>query len=175
MSGNLLFTIIALCVVFRTQGQSTDTLFLEAARKKLQNAKEYTLHVATLMPAEFYEFKPSPDEMNFGQQLLHLSENMGWLSSSYLNNEQNPVSKADMKLEQKDSIISVVRKVYDYTLQSLEHFSPTQLSDPVKFFAGPMNKLQIINLLNDHQTHHRAQLVVYLRIKGIKPPNYVGW
>jgi uncharacterized damage-inducible protein DinB len=38
-----------------------------------------------------------------------------------------------------------------------------------------MNKLQILNLLNDHQTHHRAQLIVYLRINGIKPPDYVGW
>jgi uncharacterized damage-inducible protein DinB len=38
-----------------------------------------------------------------------------------------------------------------------------------------MNKLQIINLINDHQTHHRAQLLVYLRLKGVKPPEYVGW
>jgi hypothetical protein len=26
-----------------------------------------------------------------------------------------------------------------------------------------------------HQTHHRGQLVVYLRLKGIKPPQYRGW
>jgi len=30
-------------------------------------------------------------------------------------------------------------------------------------------------LLNDHQTHHRGQLVVYLRLNGIKPPAYIGW
>jgi len=24
-------------------------------------------------------------------------------------------------------------------------------------------------------THHRGQLVVYLRLNGILPPNYVGW
>ncbi|WP_374662973.1 DinB family protein [Parasegetibacter sp. NRK P23] len=38
-----------------------------------------------------------------------------------------------------------------------------------------MSKLQIINLLSDHQTHHRGQLLVYLRLCGLTPPKYVGW
>ncbi len=38
-----------------------------------------------------------------------------------------------------------------------------------------MNKLQINNPMQDHQTHHRAQLLNYLRLNGIKPPAYIGW
>lgn len=41
--------------------------------------------------------------------------------------------------------------------------------------AGRMSKLQFINLLNDHQTHHRGQMMVYLRLNGIQPPEYMGW
>ncbi len=66
-------------------------------------------------------------------------------------------------------------KTYDFALDVLQHFDLARLSDTVSFFAGPMNKLQIINLLNDHQTHHRAQMLVYLRLNGIKPPDYIGW
>ncbi len=163
------------CFTFMLRAQSIDTVFIQAAQAKLKNAKEYTLKVASLMPEESYSFKPATDEMSFGRQLLHISENMGWLTSSYLKNEKNPVSKGDLKLQQKDSIIALVGKTYDYALQALKDFKPNQLSDTVSFFNGPMNKLQIINLLNDHQTHHRAQLLVYLRMKGIKPPAYVGW
>lgn len=167
--------VIVICLAFQVRAQYTDTLFLQAALAKLKNAKEYTLKVAALMPAENYSFKPSSDEMSFGKQLLHISENMGWLTSSYLKNEKNPVGKTDMKLIQKDSIIALVGRTYDYAIQVLENFPASELKDTVPFFAGPMTKLQIINLLNDHQTHHRAQLLVYLRMKGIKPPAYIGW
>jgi len=49
------------------------------------------------------------------------------------------------------------------------------LDEKVDFFAGEKNKLQILNLLQDHVTHHRGQLAVYLNLKGIKPPAYTGW
>src|SRR5687767_13583525 len=59
--------------------QSIDSLFVRTAYSKLQAAREYTIQVATAMPAQDYSFKPDPDEMTFGEQLLHLSQNLGWL------------------------------------------------------------------------------------------------
>jgi uncharacterized damage-inducible protein DinB len=32
-----------------------------------------------------------------------------------------------------------------------------------------------MNLLQDHITHHRDQLLVYLNFKGITPPEFSGW
>ncbi len=127
------------------------------------------------MPSDKYDFKPVKEERSFGEQLLHLASNLGWLTSSYLANEKNPVTATDMKLTNKDSIIAVLNKSYDYAIDVMQKFSPQHLADTVKFFAGPMNKLQIITLINDHQTHHRAQVLVYLRLNGIVPPEYVGW
>lgn len=168
---------IALCGLYcHGIAQSVDSLFIRAAYAKLESAAAYTLGVAKAMPAENYAYKPSPGEMSFGQQLIHISRNLGWLSSYYLaDKEKNPVSEADLKLHQKDSIIAVVNRTYNYALARLKQFPADHLPDTVSFFAGPMSKLQIINLLNDHQTHHRGQLVVYLRLNGIKPPAYVGW
>ncbi|GAC1427987.1 MAG: hypothetical protein NVSMB7_04880 [Chitinophagaceae bacterium] len=157
------------------KAQNTDSLFITAAIKKLQHSREYTLQTAKLMPEAQYTFRPQSEEINFGEQLLHLSANMGWLCASYLSNSKNPVTKEDSKLLKKEAIISVLDKAYDFALNVLTHFDTKSLADPVTFFAGPMNKLQIINLLNDHQTHHRAQMLVYLRLNGIKPPAYIGW
>ena len=75
----------------------------------------------------------------------------------------------------KQQVIDRLRMGYEYAENALKNFNKQTLSDSVTFFAGPMNRLQIINLLNDHQTHHRAQVLVYLRLNGIKPPDYVGW
>lgn len=167
--------ILILSFSLSLKGQRIDSLFLEASIAKLQHSKQYTIQVANLMPEEKYLYKPTTGEMSFGEQLLHLSSNMGWLCSSYLNGSVNPVTKADMKILKKEEIISVLNKSYDYAINILRHFKPVNLVDTVSFFAGPLNKLQIINLLNDHQTHHRAQMLVYLRLNEIKPPDYVGW
>jgi uncharacterized damage-inducible protein DinB len=168
---------LLVCVLWLdTTAQSIDSLFINTSHSKLQSARAYTLEVARLMRPEHYSFKPDEDEMSFGEQLLHLSQNLGWLSSYYLNKKaENPVTKADIKLHDKDSIIAVVSKAYDYALGVLKDFPPSRLRDKNLFFAGPMNQVQIITLLNDHQTHHRGQLIVYLRMKGIRPPAYVGW
>lgn len=155
--------------------QNTDSLFFDAAIAKLRHAKDYTLKVANLMPEEKYSYQPSPGEMNFREQLLHISSNMGWLCSSYLNGSENPITTADKKAVKKEDVIAVVTKTYDYAINVLQRLDKKQLPDTVSFFAGPMNKLQIINLLNDHQTHHRGQLLVYLRLNAIKPPGYIGW
>lgn len=155
--------------------QNADELLLEAAISKLRHSKEYTLNVASLMPEEKFSYRPDTGEMTFGEQLLHISGNMGWLCSSYLNGAENRPSSNAKKTVEKDEIIQVLTKTYDYAINVLERFDKNMLQDTVSFFAGPMNKLQIINLLNDHQTHHRGQLIVYLRLNAIKPPDYIGW
>lgn len=142
---------------------------------KLKHAKDYTIRVAELMPEGKYTFKPTSDEMSFGEQLLHLSANMKWLSSSYLAKAESPVLKIDTPCAKKECIITNLAKTYDYAITILQKFDPVHLSDTVGFFAGTINKLQVINLLNDHQTHHRAQLLVYLRLNKLKPPEYIGW
>lgn len=156
------FASLILCLFpIMLKAQNIDQLFMKTSIQKLENAKQYTLKVAEMMPADKYDFKPVKEERSFGEQLLHLASNLGWLSSSYLANKKNPVTSTDMKFTNKDSIIAVLNKSYDYAIDVMKKFSPQHLADTVKFFAGPMTKLQIIVLINDHQTHHRAQALVF--------------
>jgi len=171
-----LFTVLSfLLASLSINAQTAEAAFLNVHISKLKNAQAYTLQVARSMPSEKYGYKPSPEEMLFGKQLLHISENLCWLTATYLTNNKNPLTAADGKLTSKEDIIAVVTKAYDFAIDALQNFPAQSLIDTVKFFAGPMNKLQIINLIQDHQTHHRGQLLVYLRLNGIKPPVYVGW
>jgi uncharacterized damage-inducible protein DinB len=170
----LLF-ILFLFAINTATAQKIDSLFLGAAISKLENSKEYTLKVANLMPEGKYSFKPTPDEMSFGEQLLHISENLGWLTSSYITNSKNPVTKEATQVQKKEEILQLLNKTYDFAIAAFKQFDASHLVDTVSFFAGPKTKLQIINLISDHQTHHRAQLLVYLRLNGIKPPEYIGW
>lgn len=155
--------------------QSFDSLFIQSHIEKLENAKAYTLKVAELMPEKDYSFKADAAEMSFGEQLIHIASNLAWLSSSYIVKADNPILKKDAATLSKKEVIAEVTMAYDFAISSIKKMPINELSTMVEFFAGPKNKLQIINLIEDHQTHHRAQLLVYLRLKGVKPPGYVGW
>jgi uncharacterized damage-inducible protein DinB len=85
------------------------------------------------------------------------------------------VSKEDARLTDKAAIRAVLEQAYDYAIDAVNRFDARELGSAVKFFAGPMNNMQIINLINDHQTHHRGQMMVYLRLNGLTPPKYSGW
>jgi uncharacterized damage-inducible protein DinB len=168
--------LIAIFVVLNltTEAQKDDSLFLVAAVAKMKNAKVYALEIAGLMPQNKYAFKPAPEERSFAGQLLHIANSVQWFCSTYLSGPGNPAEIPDSTLD-KDTITKCLNRAYDYALLTLQNFNGSHLSDTVSFDAVPMNKLQIINLLNDHQTHHKGQLVVYLRLNGIKPPDYMGW
>jgi len=171
----IIYLLLFFLLTNTATAQKFDSLFLDAAIAKLQNSNEYTLKVANLMPEEKYGFKPVPDEMSFGEQLLHIASNLNWLTSSYITSSKSPVTKEATKVEKKEEIIAVLNKTYEYAIGALKSFDGSHLVDTVSFFAGPKTKLQMINLISDHQTHHRAQVIVYLRFNGIKPPDYVGW
>ncbi|MBS1602983.1 MAG: DinB family protein [Bacteroidetes bacterium] len=153
--------------------QTGDSLIVELSRKWV-HAKAYALKMAELMPESSYDFKPVASEMSYKEQMLHLADNIVWLSTSYLSpNMAKP--KIDTSHLSKADVIKIVGEAYDIGLRAQASLSPAQLDKQVKFFAGPMTVRQILLLLHDHQSHHLGQMIVYLRLKGIRPPDYVGW
>ena len=160
------------CLFFHGAFAQSD--YIGECRQKLQNAAAYTLEIAELMPDSLYSFRPIAAEMSFQEQLLHILSNLNWLSSSYLGGTP---STRDFKSEaySKTEILAIMQETFDLVDAALAQLPPEQLSDTVSFFAGPMTKRQILTLLNDHHTHHRGQLIVYLRLNGLKPPRYRGW
>ena len=160
----LLFSIIGF-----SQNES-----IEAFLEKWENSKTYMVDIAKAMPEESYSYKPTEREMSFREQLLHIKGNIDWLGTTYFTAEKFD-KKKDEKTYSKEEIISMLEMSFDKVYEVIKNTKPENLKDEVEFFAGPKTKLQILNLLQDHVTHHRGQLIVYLNLNEIKPPSYVGW
>ena len=155
------------------KAQSVDSLPVELARKWV-NSKNYALKLANLMPENEYDFKASPEEMSFREQLLHISDNINWLSSSYLFINGPGIRTPTSKLSKAD-VLKILSDAYDRGLAAHFKITVAQMDEKITFFAGPLTRRQVLILMHDHQTHHLGQLIVYLRLKGIKPPDYTGW
>jgi uncharacterized damage-inducible protein DinB len=147
---------------------------IEAFLEKWENSKTYLVEIAKAMPEESYSYKPTAREMSFGEQLIHIKGNIDWLVTTYFTAEKFD-KKKDEKTYSKEEIISMLEMSFDKVYEVIKNTKPEALKDKVAFFAGPKTKLQILNLLQDHVTHHRGQLIVYLNLNEIKPPSYVGW
>ena len=164
----VLFTLLFSFVGF-SQNESIDA-FLE----KWENSKNYLLDIAKAMPEDKYDFKPTEREMSFGEQLVHIKGNMDWLGTTYFTSEKFE-KKKDENVYSKDEIITMLEQSFNDVTEIIKNTKPESLNQKAEFFAGPKTKLQILNLLQDHVTHHRGQLIVYLNLNEIVPPKYVGW
>lgn len=165
------FASIFTCLLFNAVAQET---FLSDYKIKWQNAKDYTLEFARAMPEDFYGYTPTPVEMTYREQLKHIAGNIVWLCSDYLSGSKNHVdpSKAG---DTKKEIILMLEKTFAYAKETVNAMTEQQLNEKVAFVAGTMTKRRILMLMTDHVTHHRGQLVVYLRMKNVEPPAYRGW
>jgi uncharacterized damage-inducible protein DinB len=149
--------------------------FLNELTVKWENARNYTIQVAQLVPESNYNYKPIAEVMTFAEQLSHLSNNMLWLSSGFLTEEKAPISSSDFNGKSKMEMINLSQKSFDFVSKVLKEFDPSELENKIEFAGQKMTKRQIFLLINDHLTHHRAQMIVYLRLMNIKPPRYIGW
>ncbi|MFN8347924.1 MAG: DinB family protein [Spirosomataceae bacterium] len=155
--------------------------FIKDALSKWKGMKSYTLGVAEAMPEEKYDYKPVSEEMSFGHQLVHMAGNMYYLSAKLIRGVDPPIditavlTKATEGKMSKKEILQLIGNAFDYTEATISQMTDQMLEEELDYWGGHSTKRKIVFLLNDHQTHHRGQLVVYLRLNGIKPPPYIGW
>ena len=164
-------SLILVIITMNTSNINAQNDVLSAFLLKWENSKNYLIELAEAMPEASYNYKPTERQMSFQEQLIHIKGNMDWLSSKYFSGEKS--EKIDLK--SKIEIINHLKVSFDKVSEIIKNTPLNDLNTEVEFFAGPKSKLQILNLLQDHVTHHRGQLIVYLNLNNIEPPKYRGW
>lgn len=180
--GAQLFHIIAALLVLLTcaQAQSTklgSVLEMSDFVQDWKISKQFTLDVANAMPAEFYSFKPNAEERTFGEQMVHIA------GSNVFRFQQITGIKPPFNFDpakpgptDKPSVMKMLDQSFDYVISVLPQITPEQLRrtwhiPSWKGRTDPDGRAMIMNMFV-HTAHHRAQCEVYLRVKGIKPPDY---
>ena len=170
-------TLIAACIsffAFQANAQApTGDEIKGVMIKEWERAKAYTIDYLNTMPANKYSFKANDSVRSFAQQMLHLAQaNVGLLSGTI----GNPLAFAGGNLEArttaqtKDSVVHYVTQSYDYVINGLKNFSPASFGEKAKFYNFEETKYTWFLKAFEHQTHHRGQTTIYIRLQGIKPP-----
>ncbi|GAB4041147.1 hypothetical protein GCM10028809_67590 [Spirosoma gilvum] len=139
-----------------------------------QRAKEYTKEYLDAMSEEGVNFKPTPEIRSFADQMLHLAQanyNFGALASGKANPMQGKKMEEMADLKNKAALTKAVMDSYDYMIDAVKSLNDGQLGDMVKMGQREMSREVVLAKAFEHQTHHRGQCTIYIRMKGIKPPN----
>ncbi|WP_400080970.1 DinB family protein [Winogradskyella sp. R77965] len=172
----LILTIILLSNVESPIYGQQDS-FIKDYLERLENSKKYLILVAKTMPEDKYDFRATPESLSFAENLLHIGYAMDWHSQSLLGNRESRDWKTDTVFKvankSKEEMITLIDKTFNEAINLIKQFDTNQLDDKLDYFGLERTKRQIFLLLADHITHHRGQMLVYLRLNGFVPPRYV--
>jgi uncharacterized damage-inducible protein DinB len=107
--------------------------------------------------------------MSFGEQFVHLSQGFEYFICPFSGERPNPLKPASMS---KSEIIAFVKSSYDRTILKVSQLTPEQIGKSYQSEEGNMTGFELLLGLMEHTTHHRASAEMYLRVKGITPPEY---
>jgi uncharacterized damage-inducible protein DinB len=139
-----------------------------------ERAKAYTLEYLNASTDEVINFKPTPDMRTFGQQMLHIAEaNYNLVAAA--SGKASPVTfgtleKSD-KFKTKDAVTKEVMASYDFAIAAAKEMTEPKMTEMIKVFNFDLTRGAAMEKTFEHQTHHRGQTTVYLRLKGLTPPN----
>jgi uncharacterized damage-inducible protein DinB len=129
-------------------------------------------------PAEF-DFKPVPELMSFREIARHILD-AGHALTGVLNDGFEDLASCRQLF--KDYAVPLAAGAEPAALaaalqDSLELRSSQLLQKPNEFFSGMVTRmdgqrvtrLEMLQFIKEHEVAHRAQLFLYLRLKGIVP------
>lgn len=148
--------------------------------------RPYLLLALDALPADRFDFKPRPDMLTAHQTIVHIAEaEHGWIHGIVGG---GPYEEWVAEHEDPAQGWKTLRNAPDHAaLRTLleEWHRPTQL-----WFDRPASELSrvityhpkeggerrytlhwILDHVQEHEIHHRAQLNLYLRLLGITPPS----
>ena len=168
--------VLSACAIGQTANVSS-VLDMQEFVRDWQISKQFTIDVAEAMPADLYTFKPNPEEMTFGEQMIHIAQGNVFRFNQITGIRTSfPLDPSKPPASDKQNVLKLLDQSFDYVIEALPKITPEQLQRTwhIPSWKGrpdPDGRAMIMNMFV-HTAHHRAQCEVYLRAKGIKPPEY---
>lgn len=148
-----------------SESQAVLSQWNEIGRKLIAMAEDF--------PADKYDFKPTPAQRTFAEQLLHTTGSMYYFTDPAMG--QKPRYGEDPKrdtLKTKAEIVAFTKKAVEDGAAVIKSKGDKGMNESV---ADPETKQQeqisdLAYSLVEHSGEHYGQLVVYYRLAGLVPP-----
>jgi uncharacterized damage-inducible protein DinB len=165
--------VFAFVLSSESKAQSLEDIKMQMV-KDWERAKAYTVDYLNTMPADKYSFKAVDSIRSFAQQMLHLAQANAFLMSNATDQKPPSFAEADLEhsptAQKKDSVMYYVTNSYDYCINAVKNFDVKKWGEKKKLFSFEETRYALMSKTFEHQTHHRGQTTIYIRLQGIRPP-----
>jgi len=138
-------------------------------KSQLTRYEKNMVAAADSMPAEKYNFKPTPEMNSFGHVVMHIAQSNYFLCAKISGQAAPDVKLADT--DGKDKLVAGLKASFEFCSTVLAGVDDSKLGDPLTLFGNRQTSRAgaLITLSDDWYDHYGAQ-AVYLRLNGILPP-----
>jgi hypothetical protein len=142
-----------------------------ALRILLTRSRNNILGAITAMPADKFNYKPTPDQMTFAHLIVHIiGSNNGTCSKA----ADVPAPKVEevKDTDSKDKLLAAATASFDFCGEALGKMDDSKLGDTVELFGGHQfpRAMAALGLASGWADHYGAA-AMYLRLNGILPPS----
>ena len=170
MKISTLLTFLLIVIAGPLTAQTLDDLVAEYER-----AKKLTLTYVEAMPDDKFDYRPADSVRTYAQQMLHSAQGMIGLSANGTGADRiyaNENLEQTEKYQSKEEVTRIITEVFDYTIASIKKMDASTFNEIVERGPFKISRINWLNKSHEHLAHHRGQCAIYLRMNGIKPPQY---
>ncbi len=132
------------------------------------NAKNMVA-AADEMPADKYNFSPTPQQMTFAHLIVHATR-LNYGACSGITGQPKPDVKV-AETDGKDKLVAALKVSFDYCTTALAKIDDSNLGDSLPFFGGrTISRGGLMMNLSAEFADHYSMAAMYLRLNGLLPP-----
>ncbi len=122
------------------------------------------------MPADKFNYKPTPDQMTFGHLVTHIIESNNALCGKAAAVAAPKVEEAK-ESDPKDKLVAALKSSFDFCSDALAKMDDSKLGEMTEGFGGQqVSRARIALILTGGWADHYGMAAMYLRLNGLTPP-----
>jgi hypothetical protein len=126
---------------------------------------------AEAMPADKYNYRPTPAQMSFAAIQVHLINEGNDLLCGKVAGMAPPTRTAIDSTAGKDALVARLKESFQFCEQAFAKLDDSNLSAPVQLFGpNPFTMASAMMITVGDWADHYSQEANYLRLNGVLPP-----
>ncbi|HEX4562241.1 MAG TPA: DinB family protein [Gemmatimonadales bacterium] len=126
------------------------------------------LAAAQALPADKYNFKPTPAQMSFGEIIAHIADDNG-ITCGAIGGKKLDGAKVT-GTDTKEKLVAALDASLTFCNTALAGLTDAKLGDQVSWYGSNTTRaMAAVGLIDDWSDHYAMQ-AMYLRLNGVLPP-----
>lgn len=150
--------------------QTSKTSVSDVLREMLAGREKNTVAAFEEMPADKFDYKPTPEQMTFGHLAAHIVEGNNYFCANVGDVPQPKVEELK-GTEGKEKLVAAVKASFEFCRTALAKADDSKMNEDIKWFDGkPRARTWAFVALPSSWADHYGMAAMYLRLNGLLPP-----